>query len=378
MRRTALLALFTAASCLLGGCDGFVQDSYLSVTPHEEVYDQTGPGDTVEAGTYEELKLAVRHMVEEHALQRSVDVSQYTGDLEKELKQAVQETRKEDPLTAYVVESAETSVAEVGARSVATISLSYRRTLQQVEAIENTWGVGGMEDKALQALEAGQTRLTLWVTGFGESNLPSLIRAYYQEHPERIMECPEVSVSVYPASGSTRIVELDFHYTTAPEQLLPMRQSVQVMLSSAAGYVRGQTDPQRKAQRLYTFLQPLLTETAVTATPIYSILCEGRGDSRSMAQAYQILCAQAGLECLVVEGTLDGEPWCWNILRLEDRSFHVDLTADWGGGELAERYDGDMYGYGWDPEQYPACQAPEPPPTESTVPEDTTEPETFP
>ena len=82
------------------------------------------------------------------------------------------------------------------------------------------------------------------------------------------------------------MMEIQFQYTNSRETLLQMKQNVQVLLNSALGYVEGQASEQLKAERLYAFLRPLFVQTGPSATPVYSLLCVGVGDSLSLIHIY--------------------------------------------------------------------------------------------
>ncbi len=361
---------------LLPGCTGWTSGSYVSVSPHMEAYAQTNPVDTVTAGDYQELVSALTGLVEEHVEEASVDVSRYGENLETDLDRAVAEVLWEDPLAAYAVEDMVVQAAEVGARRMASVTIAYSRTQEQIRQIQPVWGQDGVRQKVARALDEAEPGVTLRVSSYRPLDIAGYVRQYYAQHLDTIMECPEVEVSVYPETGSARILEISFTYTTAQATLLNMGREVQIMLTSAAGYVRGQSSQQAVAERLYSFLRPLYTEEGTTATPVFSLLCQGIGDSQSLAQVYGLLCSQVGVESQVVSGTRDGEPWYWNILLLDGLYCHVDLLADWDGGALRMRFDGEMAGYQWDTAAYPSCpepQIPDNPPVE-TEPVETTRP----
>lgn len=118
------------------------------------------------------------------------------------------------------------------------------------------------------------------------------------------------------------------------------------------------------------FLRPLFVQSRPSETPVYSLLCVGAGDSRSVAMVYGLLCRRAGLDCQVVSGTSNGREWYWNILQLDGVYCHVDVLTDMEGGTLLARYDEDMEGYVWNTKSCPPCPKPVPLPTEGeTEPE---------
>lgn len=358
MRRLGLLAVWTAWALLLSGCTGWVGDSYVSVTPHQEFYGQQQPVDAVAVSDQETLQAVLLEYVEGRVLEATLDMSQYGNTLEQDVETVIDTLFQREPLVSYAVSRIRITPAEVGARRIATVNITYRRAWEQMQKIQNTWGLEGLSRRLGEALEAAASELTLQISGYRNADLQKLVNDYYVLHPDTVMECPQVTVAVYPDSGTTRILEMRFIYSQNQQVLLDMAKEVQIMLSSAEGYVRGQEEEQARAERLSSFLQPLLSGEGETSTPVYSLLHDGIYTSRTVAEVYELLCARVGLKCLVVEGTLDAKSHYWNILRLDGTYCHLDLTAAWDGSEF--RYDEDMANYQWDTASYPPCPKPEP------------------
>ena len=90
-------------------------------------------------------------------------------------------------------------------------------------------------------------------------------------------------------------------------------------------------------------------ETSIT--PAYSLLGHGVGDSKAFATVYAAMCRRADLECLVITGTRDGEPWTWNMVCDDGTYYHLDLLSSHRG--FQELTDNEMEGYVWDYSAYP-------------------------
>ncbi len=61
----------------------------------------------------------------------------------------------------------------------------------------------------------------------------------------------------------------------------------------------------------------------------YGCLVDGKAHCEGYAKAFQYLCAQAGLECVVITGvTDDGENHAWNQVNIDDKWYNVDVTWD--------------------------------------------------
>lgn len=390
MRLVRLCTYILTIALLFSGCaGGWMNGSYTSVTPHREAPGQQKPEDADPVSDYETLRAVLLRYVQERTQKATLNVSQYGDTLEQDVEDVIQKLFSEEPIVSYAVRWIQVIPAEIGARRIATVNISYQRTREQMQGIQNTWGLDSMNRRLGEALESADTELTLLVIGYQNADFSQMVETYYKQHPDTVMECPEVSVSVYPEKGTTRILEINLRYSLDRQTLLDMAREVQIMLSSAEGYVRSQEEEETRAERLDSFLRALLTQEGESSTPVYSLLHDGVYTSRTVAEVYRMLCERVGLECHVVEGYLEGERWFWNILRLDGVCYHTDLTMLWPEGEL--RFDDEMTGYEWKTGMYPDCVRPgmedppeethsndpneDQPPEESTVPEESTAPE---
>ncbi len=61
---------------------------------------------------------------------------------------------------------------------------------------------------------------------------------------------------------------------------------------------------------------------------IYGALINGHAVCEGYARAFKLLCQSAGLECILVTGDSKGVGHLWNMVKLEDEWYHVDVTWD--------------------------------------------------
>ena len=87
------------------------------------------------------------------------------------------------------------------------------------------------------------------------------------------------------------------------------------------------------------------------------------------------MCREAGLDCQVITGSRNGDPWSWNLICCDGVYYHVDLLASLSAGNLLRKADAQMYGYVWDYAAYPAAGAVSEPETTETQPLETAETE---
>lgn len=97
----------------------------------------------------------------------------------------------------------------------------------------------------------------------------------------------------------------------------------------------------------------------------YGVLIKGVGVCEGYSAAFYKLLTSAGIECKFITG-VSGEPHAWNIVKIDGKYYHVDITFDdpvINGGEIeriSHRYfnlsDNVMSrDHSWDRSKYPAC-----------------------
>lgn len=354
MKRILLLLLLLSS---LTGCS-LAPDTYLSVKDHAASTVQTTQTDAVTVGDYASLKRAILRQVQSGQTVGTILTSNYDGDVEAELTQAVYEVAKLNPLGAYAVDYMTHDCTYIVNHYEITIRITFRRTLREIESVETVSTYSILQSRLEQALEDHETRLALRISSYRELDVAAMAAEYCAAHPDTIMEQPKVSVSVYPDSGTVRILEVDLTYTHSSSELERMRNAVRESVDAAAEYIRYRTGDREKTELLFTYLLERFTyDTGSTVTPLYDALCAGVADPAGLSQAWQLICDTAGVECYTVSGLKNGEPYTWNIVSHDGYFRHVDLAAcvlEQGVLHLLD--DREMNEYYWNFEQYPACE----------------------
>lgn len=388
MRRFLALLLLAAALCTLTGCELWVKDDYLSVKNHveQELPNEEPPAVTPPVVTNRtELRGTVLSFIRNWTESGSIVVRSYPGDISADLSETMRYATEEDPIGAYAVDYADAQFQGEGGNGSIALSIVFRRSAAEIDAIVTVNGDRAACQKLEQALSNFDTALTLRIRNYAETDFAAYIREFCLLHPEKSFLLPQFSAEVYPQEGETRILELHFLYPVAREELRLMQNSVNTILSSASAFVRKGKTSDERAALLFRFLTERFQYTVTTeepAAPVYSLLCQGVAHSRSFSSVFYAEGAATGLDCLMVTGTLDGQPYHWNMLRTGDGYFHVDLmrAVTRGETELTLLTDEDLSeaGYVWDTAAYPQAVLPEPPPDETDPPSEpaaSTEPE---
>ena len=365
-----LLMLILALSLLLGGC-GWLNGSFVSVTPHEAPK-QVSHSDTITAANYKEFLSALKQLVSAGTEVAAIHVAEYPAKaLEVGVRRAVYNVVHNDPIGAYAVEDIQYEIGSSSGLPAVSITVTYRHNSTELQRIRRVSGISQAHTVAAGALESYEAGIVLLVSQYEDTDFSQFVQDYASDHPETIMEVPQVTQALY-GTGDSRVVELIFSYQTSRDSLRRMQAQVKPVFDSAVLYVSGDGDDYQKFSQLYAFLMERFDYKQETSiTPSYSLLRHGIGDSRAFAKVYAAMCRDAGLTCMTVTGTRDGEPWTWNIVLDGEEYYHVDLLRCSEGGKYREHTDEEMEGYVWDYSEYPACSG-------TPVPEQTEAEETQP
>ena len=371
-----LLALCMALAVLLTGCR-FLPDSYVSVTPHADSFPQPTEEEALMVENYTELKNALLSLVEEGAEEAVLTTGAYSGDIEQDYDIAVSYITGINPMGAYVVDSIDREIVRAGTYYKLNLKIRYRRSHAELAKARTVRGETGARDAVASAVAESAERLLLRISSYEQMDFDAMVAECSTRDITKVMAQPTVKADVVPKSGSVRIVELNFTYPRDPAELRVMQSAVNTIMNSAYGYVRLSQSDLERAMLLYSFLTERHDYIVQSSnTPAYALLCEGVADSRAFAEVYYTMCTRARVNCTVVHGTKNGEPYEWNILELESGTWHIDVLSDEQAGvrEPYLRTDDEMEGYVWDRQTYPACNgliAP-PEPEEGEQPEDQT------
>lgn len=367
-----VLALVLAAMVFCSGCS-ILDGSYVSITPHREQSASAQTG-SISARNYTQLLTVLEDMVASGTENSTINLVNYDqADVEINMLTAVRHIKNMYSIGAYAVEQITYEIGSSSGRPAIAVNVTYRHSRVEIHKIRKVQTMDEVITAVGKAIDNFDTILVMQVEAFQNTDFMQLAQDYAMNHPESVMEIPQVAYEIY-GNGSDRVIELTFSYQTGRDSLRSMKNQVKPVFDSAALYVSGEAAENRKFSQLYGFLMERFDYKLETSiTPAYSLLCHGVGDSRAFAVIYAAMCRQAGLECQTVTGTRLGEPWTWNIVRDNGNYYHVDLLRSAAQGGFREFLDGEMSGYVWDYSAYPACPVPYVPAIAETVSTEPTE-----
>jgi hypothetical protein len=375
MMAKRLSALVLAAALLfLSACSTAFNKEYLSVTEYTDEEHNEYWHSAVEVSTYAELLAAMNDMVKNHVAEERIHFTDYEGVKYDDLAQARREVEEETALGSYSVEYVSYDQPRIYTYYDATVYINYKRS--QTEVAEIAYVAG--EQKLRTFLQESLSSLKQYAAvrmnspDLTEESILFTVNSVFNANPASCVLPPEIEVKLHPDSGQDRIIELSFNYGKTPVTIRNMRQELNQAVLDLTTFISA-ADAQTFAFEAYNSIaarvyydpggdlrkegnmEPELGSSA------YGALVEGVADSYGIALAYSALCREAGIECIVVKGTYDKADHCWNIIKLGESYYHVDVSADSVlgiTGAFGCSDDQMLSGYWWNIEAYPECLSP--------------------
>ena len=358
--RKAFLAILLALCLLISGCSGWMDGSYSSVYPFTDRGQQSND-QIVSVTTFTQLRETLTELVEGSGESMLLNVAQLDQNrLSAEMDKAVAYVLESTPIGAYAVEKITYEQGTRAGQDVLFVTAQYNHNRPEILRMKRAGSMEDVKEIVSDSLDQCEDRVVLVAENYRNTDIPQFVKDYADENPDIIMEVPQVTVNMYPEEGTARVLEIVFSYQTNRDNLRNMQSRVRPLFTSAELYVSGNNVDQEKYSLLYAFLMErheYTLETSITSS--YSLLVHGVGDSKAFATVYAAMCRRAGLKCMVVSGTCEGEPLFWNMIKVGDRYAHVDLLRCSREAHFAMWTDEEMAGYVWDYSAYPACEPPQ-------------------
>lgn len=372
-KRLFVFALICGLLLTLPGCAAMLNREYSFSTIHAD-YPVSDKSAVLQAENYQGLVNAILYFVTEHKDSGIVHLT-YAQDearVDSELEAACREVCGEDPLGAYAVEDIQYASQHMTAYYEVTVSITYAHSEEEVSAIVPVAGSSAIRQTVSAAMTAFADRCVFRVSYFTGDvlSLRQLVRQTWLDTPLALAG-PKPDITLYPHSGTSRIVEVALIW---PQDAAALAEQSQRLEQRALELLeRADLSPENLTPEV---LLGILKRTAAYdpegESTAYAVLVDGRGNALGFAQALRLLCQLTDLEATVVEGRLNSETQFWLIVNTPDGYRHLDPTLTQPVYATDDAFT--EAGYTWDTNRYPACVEYTPPP-DSEDPEDPENPD---
>ena len=362
-----LLCFIAAAAAALQLCACSVLDKeYVSVhdyIPSEQEQNITGGRLTVHSASA--VKLALLSLAYEGRTEGSIVFdSSYEGDAAEDMENACWAVRTEDALCAYCVENISYEFNKIVTINEANIKISYSKVTASPKQIVHLGFSSEAESAILNAMQKGSRSVTLLVgrSGFSAEDMAAQVVKAYRDNPTVVPKKPEAIVNVFSGAGTQRLYEIQIDYGVTALELARCRKQLE-LFKPFADLDRPNASEVERAYVACRFLVEncrILEDGSTNgADSAYNALIERKAGSEGLAFGYMELCRQLDVDCRIVYGQHDWKEHCWNIVRIDDSYYHVDITQCAKGGPALGFMQNDetFWGmYRWDVAAYPKCK----------------------
>lgn len=360
------IALFVAilTAFTLSGCGSIYDKEYISVVDYSPpVPPVSVTHESITVKTLSELRQALLSFVSDGQITGCIIFdSTYEGDPAEDLSSACWQVRTQNALCAYCVENISYELEKIVTYYEASVLIKYTANSFPLGKIERLSYSFGADEIIKKALENGQTRLALLIgfSSYSAEDMELLVTKIYRENPLSVPKSPISNVIMFSGTNNQRLYEVSIDYGTSSEELAAYKRTVKSFDPIAQSKFDAENaDSVSKAFFAYNYIEKncelSVEDQDNTAN---SALIKGCANSEGAAFAFVELCHRLGLECRIVYGQKNWEDHCWNIVKIDDDYYHVDVSTAMSDGSDAVFLlrDEDIWGeYRWDVSTYPAC-----------------------
>lgn len=358
MFKRTVAALCVALSLLLTGCSAVFSNSYRSEQDFQGNEKIDLDADVQVVQNYSELRRLIFGMVNNHSETKELLFSGYTGNVVSDIASVCNAVKTESSYGAYCVDYISYDLRQIVSSYEANINISYLYTAEEMQLLQTTSNLDSFADLLVLALENEETKLLVRVNN-GTADVDAvqqLMQHAARNHPLSISYLPNFNVRIFDGNTSQKIYDVSIQYDDQYNNTERLKA-----LNEVLAKIDADLKDERIEKRLTTasfVLSDLCTYATDGEGTAYHALIEGHSDSQGISCAFKALCDRMGVECMVVSGKMDKQTYFWNIVKIEDAYYHIDISMlrDFGGEQSLFLKDSEkQVNCWWDQSAYPAC-----------------------
>ncbi len=163
------------------------------------------------------------------------------------------------------------------------------------------------------------------------SEVSIAIEAFINDHPEVFyLESEYSSYILSSFDGNIGYIRLNYtedSIESVNQKIELMSQKIDVYLEGLDGLNEYEKELEIHDRLSYSVEYSHLEELPREYHTAEGSLLEGVGVCDSFAKALQLIYSRAGIDSIIVLGSLDGNPHAWNMVKINNEWYHVDLTS---------------------------------------------------
>ncbi len=359
MRGKIISAICVAVMLLsLTGCSALYSNSYRSEQDFQgnEKIDLDANVQVVQ--NYSELRRLVFGMVNNHTERKELVFSGYTGNVVSDIASVCNAVKNESSFGAYCVDYVSYDLRQIVSSYEAVVTISYLYTSEELEILQTTSNLDSFAELLAQALERGDSKLVVRVNN-GVADVDAvneLMEHTARNHPLKVSYIPKFNVRIFDGNTSQKIYDVSVQYDDSLDDESRLQQMNGVISALITELPDGKDEKRiAEASLLLSDHCAYVEDGGNTA---YQALIDSTADSQGIACAFKAMCDRMGIECLVVNGRMDKVSHFWNIVKIADSYYHMDISlldSLGGNGSLFMKDTEKQANCWWDQSEYPEC-----------------------
>lgn len=157
------------------------------------------------------------------------------------------------------------------------------------------------------------------------------IEAFINDHPEVFyLQSQYSSYVVSSFNGNIGYVKLNYTEESMDivnEKIALMKEKINEYASEVEGLTDYEKELKIHDKLAYSVTYSELEELPRKYHTAEGTLIENTGVCDGFTKALQLIYDEVGIESIIVLGTLDGNPHAWNLVKIEDNWYNVDITS---------------------------------------------------
>ena len=355
-----LISVICAVVLMLGltGCSALYSNSYYSEQDFQGNEKIDLDADVRVVQNYSELRRLVFGMVNNHTETTELVFSGYTGNVVSDIASVCNAVKNESSFGAYCVDYISYDLRQIVSSYEAVISISYLYSSEELQILQTTSNLDSFAELLAQALEQGDTKLVVRVNnGIADAeSVGELMEHTARNHPLKISYIPKFNVRIFDGNTSQKIYDVSIQYDESINNEARI-QKMNEVISTFLSELQGGSEEKRIAEAS-VILGDHCTISEEGGNTAYDALIDCAADSRGIACAFKALCDRMGVECIVVSGRMEKLAHFWNIVKIEDAYYHMDislLNILGGEGSLFLTDTEKQANCWWNQSEYPEC-----------------------
>lgn len=356
------LKIFVSVLVLLAlaGCSSIFDRTYTSVSEFKGSEELELNAATEVVKSYSALRRRIHNMVNNHEESAELLISGYSGDVASDIASICGSVNVDSAYGAYCVEYVSYDLTQIVSYYEATINISYKYTADELDGMVTVSNNSMFGEAVAEQLATGNEHLLFKVNNAsGDDNaVEELVYRACRNHPLEISYLPKITAKVYSGSSSQKIYDIHVDYG---DEWSENNQRIIAMITALTAAKRN-VPPSSDAWMVINaarYLSNVCVADERSGNTAYDALVNNQANSEGMASAFKALCDSLELQCQVIEGMLDKNPHYWNLVKVDNDYYHVDVSELLENGGASSLFLDDSSRAAtcwWNISDYPTCE----------------------